>query len=147
MAWKPHIHGGAFCTLAMPLVGRLCRHYFAASARATEHHDFVWAYCGRFPITFPHHATDLLAVYQPETCHGAYVLDQQQGEIIPLLARETILATGGLGQPLFAYQQPLVGRVVTGWRWLFGPGRALPIPSIFSFTQPRSTCQMAQPSF
>ncbi len=28
-------------------------------------------------ITFPHHATDPLAVYQSLTCHGAYVFDQE----------------------------------------------------------------------
>jgi L-aspartate oxidase len=61
-------------------------------------------------ITFPHHATDPLAVYQPETCHGAYVLDQQQGEIIPLLARQTILATGGLGQLYLHTSNPVGAR-------------------------------------
>jgi L-aspartate oxidase len=49
-------------------------------------------------ITFPHHALDPLAVYQPITCHGAYVFDQGSGKIHPILARHTLLATGGLGQ-------------------------------------------------
>ncbi len=49
-------------------------------------------------ITFPHHATDPLAVYQPLTCHGAYVFNQDTRQVIPILAQQTILATGGVGQ-------------------------------------------------
>lgn len=49
-------------------------------------------------LTFPHHALDPLAVYEPLTCHGAYVLNRQSGEINRVLAGYTILATGGLGQ-------------------------------------------------
>jgi L-aspartate oxidase len=49
-------------------------------------------------ITFPHHALDPLVVYQPVTCHGAYVFDQGAGKVHPILARHTLLATGGLGQ-------------------------------------------------
>jgi L-aspartate oxidase len=49
-------------------------------------------------ITFPHHSLDPLAVYQPNTCHGAYVFDQASGQVQPILAAHTILATGGLGQ-------------------------------------------------
>lgn len=49
-------------------------------------------------LTFPHHALDPLAVYQPLQCHGAYVFDQQSRQVMPILAEHTILATGGLGQ-------------------------------------------------
>lgn len=49
-------------------------------------------------ITFPHHALDPLAIYEPIRCHGAYVLDRQSGDVIRVLAGHTILATGGLGQ-------------------------------------------------
>jgi L-aspartate oxidase len=49
-------------------------------------------------ITFPHHARDPLAVYQPVSCHGAYVFDQSAAKVYPILASHTILATGGLGQ-------------------------------------------------
>jgi L-aspartate oxidase len=49
-------------------------------------------------LTFPHHALDPLAVYEPPVCHGAYVFDQESENVISLLARHTILATGGLGQ-------------------------------------------------
>jgi len=49
-------------------------------------------------ITLPHHSTDAVDIYQPVTCLGGYLLDQHTGEIRKVLARTTILATGGLGQ-------------------------------------------------
>ena len=49
-------------------------------------------------ITFPHHASDPLAVYQALTCHGAYVFNQETRRVEAILARKTILATGGIGQ-------------------------------------------------
>jgi L-aspartate oxidase len=49
-------------------------------------------------ITFPHHASDPLSVYQALTCHGAYVFNQRSRRVETLLARKTILATGGIGQ-------------------------------------------------
>jgi L-aspartate oxidase len=61
-------------------------------------------------ITFPHHATDPLAVYQALTCHGAYVFDQQTRKVVPILARQTILATGGVGQIFLNTTNPLGAR-------------------------------------
>jgi L-aspartate oxidase len=49
-------------------------------------------------ITFPHHSRELLDVYRPLACHGAYVFDQAARHVQPILAGHTILATGGLGQ-------------------------------------------------
>ncbi len=49
-------------------------------------------------VTSPHHALDPMAVYEPMACHGAYVYDQDQKKTRTILARNTILATGGLGQ-------------------------------------------------
>jgi L-aspartate oxidase len=49
-------------------------------------------------ITFPHHALDPIAIYEPIISHGAYVLNRQSSEVIRILAGHTILATGGLGQ-------------------------------------------------
>jgi len=49
-------------------------------------------------ITFPHHARDPLAVYEPIACHGAYVFEQPSRAVQRYLAGATILATGGLGR-------------------------------------------------
>jgi L-aspartate oxidase len=61
-------------------------------------------------ITFPHHARDLLAVYQPLACHGAYVFSQETRQVQPILARHTILATGGIGQIFLNTTNPVGAR-------------------------------------
>ncbi|HLM79140.1 MAG TPA: L-aspartate oxidase [Terriglobales bacterium] len=48
-------------------------------------------------LTVSHHSLEPTDVYRPLTCFGAYVLDQTTGKIFSLQAKETILATGGLG--------------------------------------------------
>ena len=49
-------------------------------------------------LTFPHNAPSPLAVYEEPICHGAWVLVQETGTVIPVVANRTVLATGGLGQ-------------------------------------------------
>src|SRR5258705_6221671 len=49
-------------------------------------------------ITFPHHSRDALANYRPISCHGCYVFNRDEKTVHRYLARETILATGGLGR-------------------------------------------------
>jgi L-aspartate oxidase len=61
-------------------------------------------------ITFPHHSLDPLAVYQPSACHGAYVFEQGAGQVQPVLASHTILATGGLGQIFLNTTNPVGSR-------------------------------------
>lgn len=53
-------------------------------------------------LTPQHHGTETLSIYDPISCVGAYVLDQTNGEVSRVIARQTILATGGLGQ-IFAH--------------------------------------------
>lgn len=49
-------------------------------------------------ITSSHHSQDPLAIYEPITCHGAYVLDRAANKVDRILAQATILATGGVGR-------------------------------------------------
>ncbi len=49
-------------------------------------------------ITPDHHSTNPLHVYQPKSCAGAYVLDQLNKKVKRMLAKNTLLASGGLGQ-------------------------------------------------
>lgn len=49
-------------------------------------------------LTLSHHSRDPLDVYEPPTCIGAYVLLQEDRSVRVVSARETVLATGGLGQ-------------------------------------------------
>ena len=48
-------------------------------------------------LTASHHSLEPTDVYRLLTCVGAYVLDRTTEKIFSLLAKETILATGGLG--------------------------------------------------
>jgi len=49
-------------------------------------------------ITTSHHSLNPEDIYLPITCVGAYVLNQKPHKILKILAKETVIATGGLGQ-------------------------------------------------
>jgi len=49
-------------------------------------------------ITLSHHSKKKTDIYLPSTCVGAYVFDSKTEKIEHLFAKETILATGGLGE-------------------------------------------------
>ncbi len=49
-------------------------------------------------LTLSHHSEVPADRYAPLTCFGAYVLDTASGEVGAVVAKKTILATGGLGQ-------------------------------------------------
>lgn len=49
-------------------------------------------------ITLSHHSKNLTDIYSPSTCVGAYVMDNSRCAIEINFAKETILATGGLGE-------------------------------------------------
>lgn len=53
-------------------------------------------------ITPDHHARNRLTLYDPISCVGAYVLERTTGKVKRILAKRTVLATGGLGQ-IFLY--------------------------------------------
>jgi L-aspartate oxidase len=48
-------------------------------------------------ITLAHHSLNPFHIYEPSTCAGAYVLMQAENQVYPILAKQTILASGGLG--------------------------------------------------
>lgn len=49
-------------------------------------------------LSLSHHSENPTDIYHEPTCVGAYVLNQKTGEVDTILARETILASGGLGR-------------------------------------------------
>ncbi len=61
-------------------------------------------------IRHSHFAMDLICD-QTQTCHGAWVIDEESGQIKPFFARAVILATGGAGQ---IYQRTTNPPVATG---------------------------------
>ena len=69
-----------------------------ATLRQQPDVHFVTAATAVDLITFSHHARDPLTVYEPITCHGAYVFEQDHRTVRRYLAGATVLATGGLGR-------------------------------------------------
>lgn len=49
-------------------------------------------------LTLSHHSSNPLDIYEKPACFGAYLIDNDEGVVFPVLANETILALGGLGQ-------------------------------------------------
>ncbi len=49
-------------------------------------------------LSLSHHSLNRVDIYAPPTCVGVYVFDQTSHTVEPWLAKETILATGGLGR-------------------------------------------------
>lgn len=49
-------------------------------------------------ITLSHHSKKITDIYKPPTCVGAYVFSQNTRQVEIYFAKETILATGGVGQ-------------------------------------------------
>ncbi len=61
-------------------------------------------------LTPSHHSLNRRDVYEPWSCVGAYVLDQASGQVMRCLARQTVLATGGLGQIFLFTTNPVGSR-------------------------------------
>lgn len=61
-------------------------------------------------LTPSHHARNRLAVYDHRSCVGAYVLDQSTRQVRRILARVTVLASGGLGQIFLRTTNPAGSR-------------------------------------
>ncbi len=61
-------------------------------------------------LTLSHHSLNPLDAYRPLTCVGAYVFDQQRQEVLTILAKKVILATGGVGQIYLHTTNPPIAR-------------------------------------
>lgn len=75
-------------------------------------------------LTLSHNSDGLADRYQPLTCFGAYVLDTHTGETVALVAKKTILATGGLGQ-IFLHSTNQPGSVGHGVAMAYRVGARL----------------------
>jgi len=61
-------------------------------------------------LTPAHHSVNRLTVYDPLSCNGAFLLNQATGHVQRVLARTTILASGGLGQIFLRTTNPAGAR-------------------------------------
>ncbi|RPI03938.1 MAG: L-aspartate oxidase [Ignavibacteriae bacterium] len=81
--------------------------------RAVKSHPNITLLTGRTAVdllTPAHHSLNRLSVYDPISCIGAFVLDQESGQVQRILARATILASGGLGQIFLRTTNPAGAR-------------------------------------
>jgi len=89
-------------------------------------------------LTLSHHSKNPSDIYAPPTCIGAYVLFQETGEIVPILARETVLASGGVGR-LFLHTSNPSGARGDGIAMAYRAGRDWPVWNMCSFIRRRCT--------
>ena len=75
-------------------------------------------------LTLSHNSDGLADRYEPLTCFGAYVLDTATGETVAIVAKKTILATGGLGQ-IFLHTTNVPGSVGHGVAMAYRVGARL----------------------
>jgi L-aspartate oxidase len=75
-------------------------------------------------LTLSHSSDDVRDHYEPLTCFGAYVLDTKTGETFAIVAKKTILATGGLGQ-IFLHSTNQPGSVGHGVAMAYRVGARL----------------------
>jgi L-aspartate oxidase len=78
-------------------------------------------------ITRSHHDPDPGRAYGPDRVLGAYVLDERTGEVKTVLARTTVLATGGLGE-IYLHTTNPEGSTGDGFAMAFRAG--LPIRNL-----------------
>ena len=78
--------------------------------RAESHIRLLTGYTAIDLLTPSHHSLNRLAVYEPQSCVGAYLFNQANGTVLRCLARHTLLATGGLGQIFLNNTNPIGAR-------------------------------------
>lgn len=72
-------------------------------------------------LTLSHNTDKPADRFEPLTCFGAYALDVKSGEPMAIVARKTILATGGLGQ-IFQHSTNRLGSVGHGYAMAYRVG-------------------------
>jgi len=75
-------------------------------------------------LTLSHNTDKPADRYSPLTCFGAYVLNEKTGKTIAIVARKTIVATGGLGQ-IFQHSTNQPGSVGHGIAMAYRVGARL----------------------
>jgi L-aspartate oxidase len=75
-------------------------------------------------LTLSHNSADAADKYEPLTCFGAYVLDTSTGTTSAIVAKKTVLATGGLGQ-IFLHSTNQPGSVGHGVAMAYRVGARL----------------------
>jgi L-aspartate oxidase len=78
--------------------GRAIQQALVQALREHPNIEIMTRYTAVDLLTPAHHSTNRLAIYEPLSCVGAYVYDDETQTVQPILAKVTVLASGGLGQ-------------------------------------------------
>jgi L-aspartate oxidase len=109
---------------AKDLTGHAILSSVAARVDATEHITRQMGSVAIDLLTLSHNTDNPVDRFEPLTCFGAYVLDGGSGEPMAIVARKTILATGGLGQ-VFQHSTNRPGTVGHGYAMAYRVGARL----------------------
>jgi len=90
--------------------GKSIQERFYQKLRTVENIEIVTQATCVDLITLAHHSLNPLHIYEPSTCAGAYVFFQSENKVYPILAKYTILATGGLGRLYLHTSNPKTAR-------------------------------------
>lgn len=90
--------------------GEIIQKYITDNLKDHPNIQLLTGYTAVDLLTPSHHSLNRLDVYNSHTCSGAYVFDQEKGYVLPIVARKTILATGGLGQIYLRSSNPTWAR-------------------------------------
>lgn len=78
--------------------GRAIEEHFLAALKQLPNITFLASTTAVDLLTFAHHSKNRLDIYRKPACFGAYLFNQESQQVTAVKARETILATGGLGE-------------------------------------------------
>jgi L-aspartate oxidase len=95
---------------ATDITGRAIEIALMKTLRTRPNITFLTGHTAVDLLTPSHHSLNRLAVYEPRSCMGAYLLDQAGERVIRCMAKKTILATGGLGQIFLRTTNPAGAR-------------------------------------
>lgn len=109
---------------AKDLTGRAILSSVAASVDATPNITRQMGAVAIDLLTLSHNTDKPADRFEPLTCFGAYVLDGESGKPMAIVARKTILATGGLGQ-IFQHSTNRQGSVGHGIAMAYRVGARL----------------------
>lgn len=76
--------------------GRVIQEHFYGYLKKLKKLKIMFGHTAIDLLTYPHHSTNPLRIYQAPYTVGAYVLDQVSKKVLRIFARKVILATGGL---------------------------------------------------
>ncbi|MDD5545003.1 MAG: L-aspartate oxidase [Acidobacteriia bacterium] len=92
------------------VTGRAIENTFVEAIKKNPRIRFLTNTTAMDLLTLSHHSLNPQDVYRPPLCVGAHVLMNESGAVETVVAKETILATGGLGRVFLHTTNPVSAR-------------------------------------